>query len=62
MGRQEFDILLIDLNYARDHDRPDAKAWMCSGRLKEFEEPPPVVAMTGMGHRGLAVESDGNTA
>ena len=56
LARQEFDILLIDLNYARD---------TTSGRegldlldtLKKMEDAPPVVAMTGWATVGLAVET-----
>src|SRR5260221_13444022 len=56
MGRQEFDILLIDLNYARDTTSGREGLDVLS-RLKEFEDAPPVVAMTGWATVGLAVEA-----
>jgi sigma-B regulation protein RsbU (phosphoserine phosphatase) len=56
LNRVEFDLVLMDLNYARD---------TTSGRegldtltlLKDREDPPPVVAMTGWATVGLAVET-----
>jgi sigma-B regulation protein RsbU (phosphoserine phosphatase) len=54
--RQEFDILLIDLNYARDTTSGREGLDVLS-RLKEMEDPPPVVAMTGWATVGLAVET-----
>jgi phosphoserine phosphatase RsbU/P len=56
LGRAEFDLILMDLNYARD---------TTSGRegldvlslLKDREDSPPVVAMTGWATVGLAVET-----
>src|ERR1700694_410905 len=56
VGRQEFDILLIDLNYARD-TTSGREGLDVLGRLKEFEDAPPVVAMTGWATVGLAVEA-----
>jgi len=56
VGRQEFDILLIDLNYARDTTSGREGLDVLS-RLKEFEDAPPVVAMTGWATVGLAVEA-----
>ncbi len=54
--RQEFDILLIDLNYARDTTSGREGLDVLS-RLKEIAEAPPVVAMTGWATVGLAVEA-----
>src|SRR6202795_1488110 len=56
VARQEFDILLIDLNYARD-TTSGREGLDVLGRLKEFEDAPPVVAMTGWATVGLAVEA-----
>jgi phosphoserine phosphatase RsbU/P len=56
VARQEFDILLIDLNYARDTTSGREGLDVLS-RLKENEEAPPVVAMTGWATVGLAVEA-----
>jgi sigma-B regulation protein RsbU (phosphoserine phosphatase) len=54
--QRQFDLLLVDLNYARD---------TTSGRegldvlhsLKKLEDAPPIVAMTGWATVGLAVEA-----
>jgi phosphoserine phosphatase RsbU/P len=54
--RQVFDILLIDLNYARDTTSGREGLDLLS-RLKEIEDAPPVVAMTGWATVGLAVEA-----
>src|SRR6267154_2107364 len=56
VGRQEFDILLIDLNYARD-TTSGREGLDVLHRLKQMAEPPPVVAMTGWATVGLAVEA-----
>ena len=56
VARQEFDILLIDLNYARDTTSGREGLDVLS-RLKEMEGAPPVVAMTGWATVGLAVEA-----
>jgi len=56
VARQEFDILLIDLNYARDTTSGREGLDMLS-RLREIADPPPVVAMTGWATVGLAVEA-----
>jgi sigma-B regulation protein RsbU (phosphoserine phosphatase) len=56
VARQQFDILLIDLNYARDTTSGREGLDVLS-RLKEIEDPPPVVAMTGWATVGLAVEA-----
>src|SRR5437879_5655897 len=54
--RQEFDILLIDLNYARDTTSGREGLDVLS-RLKDIDDAPPVVAMTGWATVGLAVEA-----
>jgi phosphoserine phosphatase RsbU/P len=56
VGGQEFDILLIDLNYARDTTSGREGLDLLT-RLKEIEDAPPVVAMTGWATVGLAVEA-----
>src|SRR3989475_12192778 len=56
VARQEFDILLIDLNYARDTTSGREGLDVLS-RLREIEDAPPVVAMTGWATVGLAVEA-----
>jgi len=56
VARQEFDILLMDLNYARDTTSGREGLDVLS-RLKELEDHPPVVAMTGWATVGLAVEA-----
>jgi len=56
VARQEFDILLIDLNYARDTTSGREGLDLLS-RLREIEDAPPVVAMTGWATVGLAVEA-----
>src|ERR1700741_2085381 len=56
VGGQEFDILLIDLNYARDTTSGREGLDLLT-RLKEIEEGPPVVAMTGWATVGLGVEA-----
>src|SRR6202521_1137362 len=56
VARQAFDILLIDLNYARDTTSGREGLDVLS-RLREIEDAPPVVAMTGWATVGLAVEA-----
>jgi len=56
VARQEFDILLIHLNYARDTTSGREGLDLLS-RLREIEDAPPVVAMTGWATVGLAVEA-----
>ena len=56
VARQKFDILLIDLNYARDTTSGREGLDVLS-RLKEIDDAPPVVAMTGWATVGLAVEA-----
>jgi sigma-B regulation protein RsbU (phosphoserine phosphatase) len=56
LGRAEFDLILMDLNYARDttsgREGLDALSLM-----RDREDAPPVVAMTGWATVGLAVET-----
>jgi sigma-B regulation protein RsbU (phosphoserine phosphatase) len=56
VARREFDILLIDLNYARDTTSGREGLDVLS-RLREIADAPPVVAMTGWATVGLAVEA-----
>jgi phosphoserine phosphatase RsbU/P len=56
VARQVFDILLIDLNYARD-TTSGREGLDVLTRLREIEDAPPVVAMTGWATVGLAVEA-----
>jgi sigma-B regulation protein RsbU (phosphoserine phosphatase) len=56
LASQEFDILLMDLNYARDTTSGREGLDVLS-RLREMEDAPPVVAMTGWATVGLAVEA-----
>src|SRR5437899_10624947 len=56
VARQEFDILLIDLNYARDTTSGREGLDLLS-RLREIADPPPVVPMPGWATVGLAVEA-----
>src|SRR5260370_1767871 len=55
VSRQKFDILLIDLNYARDTTSGREGLDVLS-RLKEIADAPPVVALTGWAPVGLALE------
>src|SRR5713226_9371642 len=56
VGRQQFDMLLIDLNYARDTTSGREGLDVLS-QLRKIEDAPPVVAMTGWATVGLAVEA-----
>src|ERR1700676_1567282 len=56
VARQVFDILLIDLNYARDTTSGREGLDVLS-ELRGIEDSPPVVAMTGWATVGLAVEA-----
>jgi len=56
LARSEFDLLLMDLNYARD-TTSGREGLDVLGRLQQSEDPPPVVAMTGWATVGLAVEA-----
>ncbi len=54
LAQREFDLLLMDLNYARD-TTSGREGLDVLGRLKEMPDAPPVVAMTGWATVGLAV-------
>ena len=54
LAQREFDLLLMDLNYARD-TTSGREGLDVLGHLKEMADPPPVVAMTGWATVGLAV-------
>lgn len=54
LGQREFDLLLMDLNYARD-TTSGREGLDVLGHLKEMADAPPVVAMTGWATVGLAV-------
>lgn len=56
LARSEFDLLLMDLNYARD-TTSGREGLDVLGRLQKSEDSPPVVAMTGWATVGLAVEA-----
>src|SRR6266478_2300709 len=56
MGTATLEILLIDLNYARD-TTSGREGLDVLNRLKALEDAPPVVAMTGWATVGLAVEA-----
>ena len=54
LAQREFDLLLMDLNYARD-TTSGREGLDVLGHLKEMADPPPIVAMTGWATVGLAV-------
>ena len=54
LGQREFDLLLMDLNYARD-TTSGREGLDVLGHLEKMENAPPVVAMTGWATVGLAV-------
>src|SRR5436309_2982524 len=54
LAQREFDLLLMDLNYARD-TTSGREGLDVLGRLQEMPDAPPVVAMTGWATVGLAV-------
>jgi sigma-B regulation protein RsbU (phosphoserine phosphatase) len=56
LGGGEFDLVLMDLNYARD-TTSGREGLDVLGRLQLSEDAPPVVAMTGWATVGLAVEA-----
>src|ERR1700675_4130974 len=56
LNRVEFDLVLMDLNYARD-TTSGREGLDALNLLKDREDPPPVVAMTGWATVGLAVET-----
>jgi len=56
VGESEFDLLLMDLNYARDTTSGREGLDILS-QLKTLDDPPAVVVMTGWATVGLAVEA-----
>jgi phosphoserine phosphatase RsbU/P len=56
LGHSSFDLLLMDLNYARD-TTSGREGLDLLARLNELADTPPVVVMTGWGSVGLAVEA-----
>jgi phosphoserine phosphatase RsbU/P len=56
LGRSEFDLLLMDLNYARD-TTSGREGLDLLGRLKALDGVPPIVVMTGWATVGIAVEA-----
>jgi len=56
LANSEFDLLLMDLNYARD-TTSGREGLDVLGQLQKSEDAPPVVAMTGWATVGLAVEA-----
>jgi sigma-B regulation protein RsbU (phosphoserine phosphatase) len=56
LQRSEFDLLLMDLNYARD-TTSGREGLDLLARLKAMESVPPIVVMTGWATVGVAVEA-----
>ena len=56
LGRAEFDLLLMDLNYARD-TTSGREGLDLLARIKALESVPPIVVMTGWATVGIAVEA-----
>src|SRR5271156_142640 len=56
LGRAEFDLVLMDLNYARD-TTSGREGLDVLTKLKASETAPPIVVMTGWATVGLAVEA-----
>ena len=56
LAEREFDLLLMDLNYARD-TTSGREGLDLLGQLKGLEDPPVIVVMTGWATVGLAVEA-----
>jgi len=56
LGRAEFDLLLMDLNYARD-TTSGREGLDLLARLKALDGVPPIVVMTGWATVGIAVEA-----
>jgi sigma-B regulation protein RsbU (phosphoserine phosphatase) len=56
LAREPFDLLLMDLNYARD-TTSGREGLDLLGQLEHFPDAPPIVVMTGWGTVGLAVET-----
>ena len=54
LAQREYDLLLMDLNYARD-TTSGREGLDVLGHLQKMADPPPVVAMTGWATVGLAV-------
>src|ERR1700730_6168518 len=56
LGRAEFDLLLMDLNYARD-TTSGREGLDLLAQLKAMDTVPPIVVMTGWATVGIAVEA-----
>ena len=56
LGRSEFDLLLMDLNYARD-TTSGREGLDLLAHLKTIDTAPPIVVMTGWATVGIAVEA-----
>lgn len=56
LARREFDLVLMDLNYARD-TTSGREGLDLLAQLKTIESAPPIVVMTGWATVGLAVEA-----
>ncbi|MGA2483703.1 MAG: SpoIIE family protein phosphatase [Candidatus Acidiferrales bacterium] len=56
MGRRDFDLILMDLNYARD-TTSGREGLDLLAHLRTIENVPPIVVMTGWATVGLAVEA-----
>lgn len=56
LAKKEFDLILMDLNYARD-TTSGREGLDLLAQLQTFESTPPIVVMTGWGSVGLAVEA-----
>ena len=56
LARAEFDLVLMDLNYARD-TTSGREGLDILNQLKASENAPPIVVMTGWATVGLAVEA-----
>jgi sigma-B regulation protein RsbU (phosphoserine phosphatase) len=56
LGRDQFDLLLMDLNYARD-TTSGREGLDLLAQLKTMDSTPPIVVMTGWATVGIAVEA-----
>src|ERR1700751_3375276 len=56
LAKKEFDLILMDLNYARD-TTSGREGLDLLAQLQTIEGTPPIVVMTGWGSGGLAVEA-----
>ena len=56
LARREFDLILMDLNYARD-TTSGREGLDLLAQLNAVETAPPIVVMTGWASVGLAVEA-----